>query len=579
MTEKPRGRRPGGKGRAARAAPSRQKPPVRRPEGAGRAARAAPSHQNPPGRQSEGAGRAARAPSRLDAEEERNDKVAPWKKWTAVTLSASRGRKYPVEFTVSGLDEKGNRRYSKLITSAAHKYFEIEKPPRKGEGPAAYLVETHPADERNSAVELLRVVYKELIVQFKPDVGWVRRNAILEESKFRTVERSSLAKNQWIVRHVRPETAGESLLKAADVFERFEEVEFAWPNSLAEYRRSSDPIPASHRWWLDRLQVNSQPGARSIEENGAGVVIAVLDDGIDIDHPNLVNRVVPGLGRDYHFSPSEPDFSNPRPKKKEPGVGETSDDFDYHGTLCAGVICSDGSETGFKGVAPGCKLVGVRVFDGADLISERDTVAAAIRYATGVADIILCSWGAPRHKVVAEAIDDTSEGRGGKGSVFVGAAGNDGKLNSIDFPARHPLAIAVGACGRNDEVTDYANRGTRLDVVAPAGVDDTGVYSTDISQPGWGLKTSGGVSGRFSSEFGSTSAAAAMAAGVAALCLEKKPNLTAAQIRSLLRTTAAKVGIDDETLQPVEYNPQGDTGRTQKLGSGRIQADRAVAEA
>src|SRR5262245_16319942 len=140
-----------------------EQPTRRRPCGAGRAARPAPSRPIPRDRDSTGP--AIRpAPSRLDAEEE-NDKVAPWKAWTPVKLRASRGGKYNVQFTVTGLDDEINTRYSRLITSAAHKYFKIEKPPREGEGPAAYLVETLSADEESAAVELLRVVYRELIVQ------------------------------------------------------------------------------------------------------------------------------------------------------------------------------------------------------------------------------------------------------------------------------------------------------------------------------------------------------------------------------------------------------------------------------
>jgi subtilisin family serine protease len=569
MPKKPRRRRPGGAGRTPRAAPSRPKPPGRRPEGATRAARAAGSRRKPSASQPEHRGRAARAP-RLDADEERDDKVAPWEKWTAVTLSASRGSKLPVQFTVSGLDNERNRRYSELITSAAYKHFKLKDPPRQGEGPAAYLVRADPADEEKPAVKLLRVVYKELIVQFKPEVEWDTRNKILERSGFRVVERSKFAKNQCIVRHVRPATAGESLLAAADAFERFDEVEFAWPNSLAEYVRANSP---ARDFWLEKMGVIDSDGTR-VGTGKASVVIAVLDDGVDIDHPNLASRVIPDVNRDFNFSPDEPDYSNPRPKINDQSEDKSND---YHGTQCAGVICSDGSEMGLKGVAPGCKLVAVRIFNGAGLVSEHGAVANAIRYATSVAHVISCSWCGPRHKSVVTAIDETSQGRGGKGTVFVGAAGNDGKLNSIDFPARHPLAVAVGACGPKNEVTGYANRGRRLDVVAPSSMNDTNVFTTDVSKTGWGFNKGSGPTGRFS-DFGGTSAAAAMTAGVAALCLSKNSNLTADQIRSMLRKKAAKVGVDKHDNNIV-YKPQGPDGRSSELGSGCIDAAAAVKEA
>ena len=145
-------------------------------------------------------------------------------------------------------------------------------------------------------------------------------------------------------------------------------------------------------------------------------------------------------------------------------------------------------------------------------------------------------------------------------------------MSTIDYPASHSRAIAVGACGPNDQVTDYANYSDKLDVVAPSSRHNDKVYSTDVSGQDWGYSP-----GLFENDVGRTSAATAMAAGVAALCLSANPNLTAADVRRVLRTTAAKVGVDGN--QPVAYNPAGPQGRSLKLGSGRIRAALAVAEA
>ena len=517
--------------------------------------------ERPPGRRPEGAHRAA--PSRLDADEPL-EKVAPWREWAPVTLRASSGGEHPVRFTVSGLDDDKNARYSELITSAAHEHFKMENPPREDEGPAAYLVEAHAADERSPAVELLRVVYKELVVQFKPDVDWAKRNAILDASGFRTVERSFFARNKWIVRPVRPGMAGESLLAAADAFKEFEDVEYAWPNSLAEYVRANRQAPLPRDWWLERMGVIDADGNR-LDPGDAGVFIAIIDDGVDIDHPNLVSRVAPG-GRDFNFLSSHPNYSNPRPKVKAPLPGNS----DYHGTSCAGVICSDGTQMEFVGVAPGCRLIALRMFNGVALVSET-TMANAIDYARGVAHVISCSWGGLWHTDIDAAINNTKLGREGRGSVFVCSTGNLEK-STIDYPASHCRAVAVGACGPNDEVTDYTNYSDKLDVVAPSSWHNDKVYSTDVSQPDWGYSA-----GLFANVVGKTSAAAAMAAGVAALCLSANPNLTAGDVRSLLRRTAAKVGVDGN--HPVVYNPPGPEGRSLKLGSGRIDAAAAVAEA
>ena len=281
---------------------------------------------------SERAARTTHAPRPRSGADEPLEKIAPWRDWTRVALRASSGDgAYPVQFTVSGLAPAQNARYSKLITSAARKHFKIEEPPSEGEGPAAYLVDG----------EALRVVYDELIVRFEPGVPPARCRAILDETGFREIGRSRFVENQWIVRHARPGIAGESLLAAADTFARFEEVVFAWPNSVAEYVRLSGSVRKARRWWLDRIGVNWSTGRRRLGKGNCKVVIAVLDDGVDIHHPNLASRVPANPGRDFAIAANLPGHIDPGPKVQVVGSDTESD---YHGTLCAGVICSDGAE-------------------------------------------------------------------------------------------------------------------------------------------------------------------------------------------------------------------------------------------
>jgi subtilisin family serine protease len=484
------------------------------------------------------------------------EKVAPWKRWRRLPLVASASGTYPVTFTVSDpeLDPEQNARYSKLITSAARKHFGIEKPPREGEEPAAYLV----------GAGRLRVVYKELLVQFGPQVPGARRSAILKETDFEVVGESPFAKDQWIVRHA-DGLAGESLLTVTDAFARFDEVEFAWPNSVAEYVRASDGIPPkTRRWWLDKIKVNYSTGRRRVIKGDSNIFVGVIDDGVDISHPNLSSRVASDPGRDFALLPSDPGHLDPRPKRRDP---DDDDSSDYHGTLCAGVICSDGNKKEFFGVAPGCTMVAIRAFDGSDLIVEA-RLAAAIRYATSVAHVISCSWMGEEHADVVKALDDTALGRGGKGTVVVCSAGND--VPDVAFPARHSLAIAVGACGPNYQVTPYSAIGDAVDVVTPSSMDDSNVYSTDVATEGWGFNSGEEDDGLFWPEFGRTSAAAAIAAGVAALCLSVNPNLTAAELCNVLVETADQVGDPNDVI----YDPQ--TGHSQEFGYGCINAKKAV---
>jgi hypothetical protein len=490
-------------------------------------------------------------------------KVAPWRSWIPVALSASSGTDAPpappVKFTVSGLTPEQNARYSALITSAAHKHFKIVEVPPKGEGPAAFLV----------GLRSLRVIYNELVVQFERGVPPARCRAILAETGFREVRRSSLVKTKWIVRHTRVGVAGAVLLAAADSFAQYKEVRLAWPSSVGEYRRAAGIAKKARRWWLDKIGVNKPSGKRLLDKGKPSIVIAVLDDGVDINHPNLSSRVDPlEPGKDFAIAVGQPGHDNPSPKVQ----GPTATKSDYHGTLCAGVICSDGKKKNFLGVAPGCRLVAVRVIDGPELINET-WLADAISWATSHADVISCSWvsdGDPHADVVA-ALNDTALGRGGKGTAVFCAAGNNGTI--VAFPARHGRAIAVGACDSEDGQTDYSNCGDDLDIVAPSSNGIT-VYTTDVSKPGWGFNTGGqgDPKGFFHDEFGQTSAATAIAAGVGALCLCANSTLTADELRCILQEKAVQIGAP-----AVFYN--GQPGHSQAFGYGRIDAGAAVAEA
>ena len=458
-----------------------------------------------------------------------------------------------MQFTVSGLGPSRNERFGRLITSAAHKHFKIEKPPLRSQGPAAFLVAGR-----------LRVVFDEVIVQFKPGVTTARCLAILAETGFSAGARNESVKNQWIARHAEAGVAGKSLLAAADRFKSYKEVLFAWPNSVAQYRRASTTATAPPDWWLARIGVVAN-GTRLLDEGDSDVLIAVLDDGVDIEHPNLASRVAAGLGRDYAIPLNEPGHDNPRPKVKVDSKKES----DYHGTACAGLVCSDGTAQSYRGVAPGCRLVAVRVIDGPALINEH-SLAQAIRYATGVADVISCSWNGPQHADVVQALNDTIEGRDDKGTAVFCAVGNDGGY--VAFPAWHGRVIAVGSCDHEDAETDYSNFGDAVSVVAPSS-NGIKIFTTDVSQAYWGFNpgSAGDPDGLFYKGFGGTSASTAIAAGVGALCFSANPDLTVDELRTVLQGTAAKIGGLDS------YDEQ--TNHSQQFGYGCIDAAAAVAVA
>ena len=164
------------------------------------------------------------------------------------------------------------------------------------------------------------------------------------------------------------------------------------------------------------------------------VVIAILDDGVDIDHPNLVANIIKNpdptngqdkCGRDFFVPAESADHYNPRPKIFHFPFNQMAGN-DIHGTPCAGVAAAVGKgNKAALGVAPRCRILPVKIFHG-DQFAVDSRVAQAIRYASLHADVISCSWTGPISDDIALAIQDAETlGRTGKGTVVVCAAGNE----------------------------------------------------------------------------------------------------------------------------------------------------------
>lgn len=213
---------------------------------------------------------------------------------------------------------------------------------------------------------------------------------------------------------------------------------------------------------------------------GEGVVIAVLDTGCDLDHPDLDENLLPGKN-----------FINTR-KPPEDGNG--------HGTHCIGTLVAENNDIGIVGVCPKAKVIPVKVLDdkgNGNLLK----VAAGIRWAAEQgADIISMSLGAPtKVQQVRKAIQYAAK----KGIPTFVAAGNAGKTKQIFYPANYPETVSIGAVDANFERASFSNTGDNLDFMAP-GVDILSTVPDD-----WYATLSG------------TSMATPFAVGVAALALSR----------------------------------------------------------
>ncbi|MFE3035766.1 type VII secretion-associated serine protease mycosin [Streptomyces canus] len=276
------------------------------------------------------------------------------------------------------------------------------------------------------------------------------------------------------------------------------------------------------QWALDAL--HTQQAWQTTK--GAGVTVAVLDTGVENDHPDLVGNVLTG--------------------KDMIGFGATRGDRSWarHGTAMAGIIAGHGhgvgNGDGVMGIAPEAKILPVRVIleDGdAARAKARNTrgnaLAEGIRWAADHgADVINLSLGddsASAHPEAGE--DDAVQYALRKGSVVVASAGNGGeKGDHISYPAAYPGVIAATAVDKFGTRASFSTRRWYATVAAPG--DDVVIADPDHKYyEGWG-----------------TSAASAFVSGAAALVKAAHPDLTPAQIKRLLEDTARNApagGRDD----------------------------------
>lgn len=307
---------------------------------------------------------------------------------------------------------------------------------------------------------------------------------------------------------------------------------------------------SAHTPWADRLV--GGPSARSALGGRAPAVVAVLDDGIEREHPALVGAVAEGADL-----LDEDSGGRPRP-------------WDFHGTACAGLISAAERPGGVGGIARGGRLLAVRVAAsptaGANWTTSTVRLAAGIRWAVDHgADVLSLSWGG---SVPSSAIEEAlqhaaTRGRRGRGCVLVAAAGNI--PGPVDYPASAPGVLAVSATNARDEFKTPSSSdretwwgsafGREVALAAPS----VSLPTTDLTGPA-GLEQDGDA------VFSGTSAGAPVVAATAALLLGARPAASAASIAELLRRTAAKVGGESYV-----------DGRNDRLGWGRVDAAAAMA--
>lgn len=307
------------------------------------------------------------------------------------------------------------------------------------------------------------------------------------------------------------------------------------------------------QYGLAGLDINVE-GAWEVAK-GDGVIVAVCDQGIDLNHPDLAANIYP--------------YSYDAVSGTSPSVlhGE-------HGTACAGIIGAvQDNGIGISGVAPEVQLMSVSHHENATAKQLANGLNWAWRNG---ADVISCSWGYNSSYYIEQAICAALDsGRNEKGCVVVFSSGNSG--GAVSFPANSdPRILAVGGinyAGRRmgTDSIDYGNPlklvscyGEELDVVAPT----LNIYTTDISgSDGYSLDN-------YFGGFGGTSAACPQVAGVAALMLSVNPDLLVEQVTEIIESTARKVSPELYTYSNDSIHTSGTWN--EELGYGLVDAAAAV---
>jgi subtilisin family serine protease len=291
-------------------------------------------------------------------------------------------------------------------------------------------------------------------------------------------------------------------------------VAWAEPDYLVEPALVPNDPYYSLEWHLPKIQA---PQAWDLTTGAPGIIIAILDSGIDAAHPDLAGSLVPG----WNFYDNNADTS----------------DVTGHGTPVAGTAAGLGNNG--VGVAPlawGCKLMPVRICD-TNGYASLSTIASGLTWAADQgARVANISFRASSGSAITSAAQYFQS----KGGVVTVSAGNNG---IFDTSADNPYLLTVSATDQNDLLASWSNTGSNIDLCAP------GVNIMTMA-----------AGGDYGSGSG-TSFSAPVVAGVAALVLSANPGLTGTQAQNILKQTADDLGT-----------PGWDTS----YGWGRVNALKAV---
>ena len=362
---------------------------------------------------------------------------------------------------------------------------------------------------------------------------------------------------------------GLTLQEAADSFPELPGFTYLHPNVRIQYTPfaiPNDPL-FNQQWHLGNTGQGG--GTRGADANiqavwdnytGAGVTIAIVDDGLETGHEDFVGNINTTLDYDWNDVDNDPN----------PVLASNN-----HGTSVAGVAAARGDNgIGVAGAAYEAEIVGYRLISGP--ISDRDIAESQSR-SSDIIDVYNNSWGPGNlfrlttsgPQTLAAIEDTTTNGRGGLGSIIVFSAGNSGPDSDTNYAplqgSRHTITVAAST--NEGTAAAYTTPGATVVVSAPSNGGTLGITTTDRT----------GAEGyddpeNYTNTFGGTSSAAPLVSGIIALMLEANPNLSYRDVTDILARTSERI---DPTHADWSQNGVG-LWVNHTFGFGDIDATAAV---
>jgi kexin len=407
----------------------------------------------------------------------------------------------------------------------------------------------------------------EIIVQFPQEFSYDDISALEKQYGLIPIEQLVFAENTFLYR-----TADAlSSLRLSNSLVEAGYVTYAYPNwarSRSKRFIADDPL-FEKQWHLANTgqsfgTVGEDVNIASVWDSYIGSsneIIAIVDDGLDIDHEDLRDNVVANLSWDYVNNDADPSHSG---------------FWDGHGTNVAGVAAGRGfNGMGITGASPHAGLVGHRLLGGLFILDANE--AAALTRNSNIVDIYSNSWGPPDWSLWSKVAylegpgphtEDAlaagaANGREGLGSIYVWAGGNgfDEDNSNYDGYANSRYTIAVAASTNLGKRAYYSEKGANILINSPSGGGTLSITTTD----------SDGPSG-YTNWFNGTSAATPLVSGIIALMLQANPDLTWRDVQHILIETAEQ---NDPMDTDWTFNSAG-YAVNHKYGFGRIDALSAV---